>query len=495
HVELDEEIEADFGNTFTGDFRVGPAEAIHGPFDGPKQVPMDHALGAKPEHYPKIADSRICGSCHSVVLPVYDGDEPWSPSPEIPAPEFILEQATYPEWVFSDYRDGGAKAESCQGCHMRSTVEGLDGDLSFKIASIQEASNFPETDNRRPKSEIDLDKRTPFSRHTLVGLNVFFVKFAQQFPDLLGIRVQDPMLTSKGIAPLATAYDSMVHQARHRTAAVEVTSIETTGSELVAEVQVTSDVGHKFPSGVGFRRAFLEFSVIDGAGDVLWASGQTSPLGVIVDELERPVAGELWWKDGCEPTTAAEQRGFFQPHYDEITRQDQAQIYQELVRDPDDRFTTSFLAIAHSVKDNRLLPSGWEPSVAAVEANHLASERLSAEEVVHHVTPVLPAPGGGKTDDPWYVPASQGGKGGGGDELTYRVRLDELEGVPASVRVRLHYQAIPPFYLQDRFCTAPQDRDTQRLYFLAGHADLDGTEAAGWKLEVVSSGEVAVPNR
>jgi len=117
---------------------------------------------------------------------------------------------------------------------------------------------------------------------------------------------------------------------------------------------------------------------------------------------------------------------------------------------------------------------------------------LSVEEVVHHVTPVLPAPGGGRTDDPWYVPRSQGGEGGGGDELTYRVRLDELEGEPAAVRVRLHYQAIPPFYLQDRFCIAPGDRDTQRLYFLAGHADLDGTEAAGWRLEVVSSGEVPV---
>ena len=43
-------------------------------------------------------------------------------------------------------------------------------------------------------------------------------------------------------------------------------------------------VGHRFPSGVGFRRAFLELAVLDGAGEVLWASGRTDGAGVLVDE-------------------------------------------------------------------------------------------------------------------------------------------------------------------------------------------------------------------
>jgi hypothetical protein len=34
---------------------------------------------------------------------------------------------------------------------------------------------------------------------------------------------------------------------------------------------------------------------------------------------------------------------------------------------------------------------------------------------------------------------------------------------------------------------------TSRLFFLAGHTSLGGTRAEGWKLQVVSSGTVAVP--
>ncbi len=495
HTEVDQQVIDSFGETFTGDFRLGAADELMGPFPGPRQVPMDHALGVQPVHDPRIANSRVCGSCHSVVLPVYDGDVPWNEvgTGATDGPEFIIEQATYPEWVFSDFHDGGPRAESCQGCHMQSAYPGADSPLESKIASIQEASNFPVTAFRLPKEEIDLDERSPFARHTLVGLNVFFIKMAQQFPDVLGIRVSDPMLGGKGIAPLATAYRSMVEQAETATAEVDVTAIRRTADSLEADVRVRSMVGHKFPSGVGFRRAFLEFAVLDGDGDVLWASGRTSGLGVLVDGDGAPLAGELWWKAGCVERTVEEERGFFQPHYEVIDSQDQAQIYQELVRNPDHEFTTSFLSIAHTVKDNRLLPPGWEPTLARAEKYHLGSERLSAEALVEDVQAKLPDGEGGTVDDPWYVPRSKGGLGGGGDELTYRVPLAGLDGEPAQVRATLYSQSIPPFYLQDRFCTTPAGRDTQRLYFLAGHLDLEGTEAEGWKLRVVSSGDVGVP--
>lgn len=69
---------------------------------------------------------------------------------------------------------------------------------------------------------------------------------------------------------------------------------------------------------------------------------------------------------------------------------------------------------------------------------------------------------------------------------------DLLGRTPASVKVTLYYQSIPPGYLQDRFCTTPASPDTARLFFVAGHTNLDGTRAEGWKLQVVSSGAVAL---
>jgi hypothetical protein len=60
------------------------------------------------------------------------------------------------------------------------------------------------------------------------------------------------------------------------------------------------------------------------------------------------------------------------------------------------------------------------------------------------------------------------------------------------VQATLHYQATPPYYLQDRFCTASGD-DTRRLYYLAGKLQLAGTPAQSWKLRIVTSGPVDVP--
>jgi hypothetical protein len=409
HVDVDEKTP--IGHTFTGDFKVGKPEEIHGPFDGPQQMPMDHSLGAKPVEYPLVRSSKVCGSCHSVVLPVFNGDKPWV-RPGSRKPEVIIEQATYPEWVFSDFRDGGPTPRSCQDCHMQSAFPGLSSPLSSKIASIQEASNMPQTENRALQSDIDLNPRSPFGRHTLVGLNVFFNQFAQQFPDVLGIRIQDPMLGGKGVAPLQTAYDSMIQQADATTATAAFTAVYKTGDRLVADVQVENLAGHKFPSGVGFRRAFLTFEVLDAAGNDLWVSGRTDPTGVLTGPDGAPITGEFMWHGECRPKTAVEQR--FQPHYQTISRQDQVQIYQELVRDPRGRLTTSFLSLADVVKDNRLLPRGWTPTVELARREGLGSPKLSAEALTHHVLPDLPDGKGGEVDDPWYKPKADSAVGSEG---------------------------------------------------------------------------------
>lgn len=506
-----------FARTFTGSFVVGPPDELYGPFEDPKTKPMENALGITPKQTTAIQASEVCGSCHTVHLPVVAKGETVG---------YTYEQTTYPEWAFSDYRTGstpqgelpygaGPKAESCQGCHMPDA----DGDgrpYRSKIAGIQERSNFPETEHVLGAGEIDLEVRDHFSRHTLVGLNVFLVEMAQQFPDVLGIRTQDPMLGSKGLDPLLLTEQAMLDQAQDDTAEVSVGDVRAAGGTLRVPVSVTSHVGHKLPSGVGFRRVFLELSVLDAAGEVLWASGRTNRAGVIVDGAGAPVAGELWWKDDCSGLRHPD-RLVYQPHYQTISRQDQVQIYQELVTapaegkdpecglgaEPEGPLTTSFLSICGHVKDNRILPSGFLPleervAIArALGAGTRCSARSSSGSCPSPecAPEECETPGIGLARDagpePGLAEEDADYRTGGGDSLTYEIPLAELPREPAAVRATLYFQATPPFYLQDRFCTS-KSPETQRLAFLAGHLEVDGTPAEDWKLEIVSTGEVPV---
>ncbi|HEU4455385.1 MAG TPA: hypothetical protein VFR81_20150, partial [Longimicrobium sp.] len=50
----------------------------------------------------------------------------------------------------------------------------------------------------------------------------------------------------------------------------------------------------------------------------------------------------------------------------------------------------------------------------------------------------------------------------------------------ARVRAALWYQAIPPYYLEQRFRT--RGDDTRRLAFLASRLRVDGTPIDDWKL-------------
>jgi hypothetical protein len=488
-----------FAATFTGNFFVGTPDELYGPFKEPKKKPMKHAIGIDPAHNQTITKSEMCGSCHTVHLPIMQGGK---------TIRHVYEQTTYPEWAFSDYRTGdsvdgtlpygsGPQAQSCQGCHMPNK-DPSGNPYRSKIAAIQEYSNFPQAEHTLPPEDLDLKERSGFGKHTLVGLNVYLLKMAWQFPDILGIRKTDPMLSSSGIDSIPTAEFAMLDQAVNRTATVTVGDVRNENGSLSARVTVINRVGHKFPSGVGFRRAFIEFNVLDVNNKVLWTSGSTNSMGVIVDGKDKldnkdtPIAGEWWWKPDCSARIEPEKR-IHQPHYQEITRQDQAQIYQELVSEPPPNatremcgpratpqgpLTTSFLSICAKVKDNRLLPAGF----LKLEDRIKISQALGADELMAlEAGPDRNV----EQEDPDY-------QRGGSDSLIYRVPLAELRGRPAAVQATLYYQSTPPFFLQDRFCTS-ESTDTKRLYYLAGKLSLAGTPAQDWKLRVVTSGPVSVP--
>ncbi len=460
----------------TGNFEVsGPVDGvskIYGPVSSPARLPMVSSLGLEPEESAYISTSRVCAGCHTIYLPVFD-----KAGKEL---KKAFEQSTYLEWLNSDFQNelgAGSDPQTCQNCHMTDEYHGRD--LAFQIANIQDQT-YPEADHLAPLAEItvplrglggpdlppDLDRLgdETFKRHTLLGINQFGLEMFNQFDDILGVRKTDYMTGSAN--GLQTAIAESDRLAKHETVKVEILDKSLEGNRLTARVKVTNLTGHRFPSGVGFRRAFLEFQVKDARGKVVWASGRTNSVGVITDAAGRPLPQEFLEPD---PTTGEER---FEPHYQTITRQNQVQIYEELTKNPEGAFTTSFLARMDTLKDNRLLPKGWTRAGPKGFGAFYSPDAAEAEEALSATYPE-----GNVLEDKQFL------DGSGSDIVTYRptLPLGALRHGPLTVTAALYYQAIPPRYLQDRFTTAQGD-NTRRLHALASHLNLSGTNIENWKL-------------
>ena len=109
-----------------------------------------------------------------------------------------------------------------------------------------------------------------YRRHTFQGNNVFLMEVFRQFNDVLGVRTAD---YETGVEGIHFAIDSYVQNARKNTATIEILNVEATGHTIAADVKITNLTGTRLPSGVGFRRVWIEFLLIDGttgrgAGDL-----------------------------------------------------------------------------------------------------------------------------------------------------------------------------------------------------------------------------------
>ncbi|HLM73894.1 MAG TPA: hypothetical protein VK459_14410, partial [Polyangiaceae bacterium] len=89
----------------------------------------------------------------------------------------------------------------------------------------------------------------------------------------------------------------------------------------------------------------------------------------------------------------------------------------------------------------------------------------------------------GVGDDPDYP--SDGDPACGCDTVKFRIPYASVAGF-ARVRAKLHYQAIPPYYLRDRFSVSLPD--ATRLYQVASHLDTGPDSAIpGWKLQLTEA--------
>lgn len=472
--------------SISGNIHLGNANELHGPFEDKEIAPyaMEHALGFKPKYNSYVKTSQMCGTCHVVNLPIVD--KPWNE--EEGAEELIaaernplfkqyhhhVEQATYLEWLNSEYENEfnpkNPQAKTCQDCHMARDYHDDEHDLHLetiesRIAAIQDNS-YPDAENLADQQELNVRvHKEGYARHNFRGLNVFLLEMFNQFDDILGVRKYDFMTGSTEDIPHAV--DDFLRQAQNDVASIEIQA-QRNGRQLVATVDVRNKVGHRFPSGVGFRRAFIEFLVIErpaegnAAERIVWSSGRTNEFGVLVDGNGKPLKTEFFAED---PTSSQQ---VCQHHHEVITSSDQVQIYETLLHSTEHRYTTSFIHGCDVTKDNRLLPRGWRPNGPGPG---LRGEFLRA---------TYPGPVASK--DPRYK------DGSGSDQVVYRTKLpDNVSTERLTVRATLYYQAIPPYFLQSLFETAPAGPATRRLHYICGNIDLSGTPIAGWKLPLTSA--------
>ena len=457
-------------HTINGNFETEPLGKLNGPFKTAEitQYPMKTGLGVEPQGSEFLASSRLCGACHTINLPIMD--KPGCAAADGAPGCTSVEQATYLEWLNSDFQNeygAGPKAKSCQDCHMSAGYENAASGLKVpaiqtRIATVQDTT-YPFSDHMASPADLNVRFRQEgYHRHEFLGLNGILLQMFDQFVNeggnnyILGVRLKDYM--SGLTTDLSSAIANIQQQAATNTAKVTIPELTVRNGKLTALVKVENLTGHRLPSGVGFRRAFLEFVVYQD-GTPIFASGKTNSSGEIVDA------------DGAVLPTEYFQDGSFQPHYyggthSKIDSPSKVQIYEELTKDARGRFTTSFLQRDEIVKDNRLLPAGYRhdgPPGIQIPEYFLNATR--PEEI---------------NGDPAYT------NGTGTSVVTYEVAVPA--GVDATrfmVRATLQYQSTPPYYFADRFQTT--SAATTRLKYLKTNLELGGTGFQSWKLAIGSA--------
>ena len=295
--------------SYTGNFVTGPPNEINGPYEtvvSPRcAMPWAWCRNSgRRSPAPICVGPAITFCCRSSTTRGTAG--------------FSYEQTTHLEWQNSDLPRAGRWMRSCQDCHMPTHYKGQA--LSFKIAN-NESSDFAPTTHRLPDKEIQLTERSgipplPAWLERLPECHVPAVPTAARHPpDRLHDRYGRGAAADHGAGLDA-------RHGQNETASVTIDEFETTpDGKLRAVVTVTNKVGHYLPSGVGFRRVFLEFLVWMRQDNVLWASGRTNALGAILDGITDQVLAQR---------AAGQVPADFQPHYQSIDSGDQVQIYEEL---------------------------------------------------------------------------------------------------------------------------------------------------------------------
>jgi hypothetical protein len=311
--------------SFTGGFVISPPTSegerrMFGPFDvdAGRTGLMRSATGMTPAEAPHIRESELCATCHTLITHAL--------GPQGQVVGELPEQVPYLEWRHSAFV---AEKRSCQSCHMPPVA------APTRISSVLG------------------EEREGLGRHTFLGGNFFMLRMLNRYRAELGVEALPQELDAAAHATIA--------QLQQDTAAVSVASVGREGGRLAVEVGVRNLTGHKLPTGYPSRRAWLHFTVRDRENQLVFNSGEVAPSGLI--------------RGNDNDADAAR----FEPHYTEIRGEDQVQIYEPMMRDPDGNVTTGLLRASAYVKDNRLLPRGFDKATAPPDVAVLGAAREDSD--------------------------------------------------------------------------------------------------------------------
>ena len=324
----------------------------YGPYEidkGEHRVMRSSSGGYRPTEGTHVQQSELCATCHTLITTAL--------GPKGETIGELPEQMPYQEWFNSGFRE----TQSCQSCHMPVVTE--------PVRMTSTLGKF----------------RDGVSRHVFVGGNFFVQRMLNRYRGDLGVQALPQELES--------AAARTIDHLRSRTAEIAVERAAVTGGRLQVDLALRNLGGHKFPTAYPSRRAWLHVIVRDRQDRIVFESGALRADGSI--------AGN---DNDADPAR-------FEPHYTEITDAGQVQIYEDIMVGRDGAPTTGLLTAVRFVKDNRLLPAGFD-------------KRRVGGDI---------APQGGAADDEDFV--------GGGDRIRYQVPLGGGEG-PFHVDAEVWFQPI-----------------------------------------------------
>jgi hypothetical protein len=298
--------------SFTGGFVIDHTTPMgervaFGPFEvdeGRTRV-MSSASQFHPQVGDHVQSAELCATCHTLYTNARN------PQGEVVGQ--LPEQVPYLEWQHSDY----VEDEPCQSCHMPLIQD------SVSVAGVLV----------NPRAEVN--------RHTFRGGNFLMPRMLNRYRGEMGTAALPQELE----ATAGQALDNL----RNHSATVTVDPVGLQDGRLDVDVLVENLAGHKLPTAYPSRRAWLHVTVKDRGGDVVFESGALRPDGSIV---------------GNDNDTDATR---YEPHYVEIDGPDQVQIYEPVMVDYAGEVTTGLLWGMKYIKDNRILPLGFDKETAVYD--------------------------------------------------------------------------------------------------------------------------------